>query len=68
MMIIITLVGTGEGAVGGGLGVATVDENEEEEEDGGGGREEAELTFNDELFELHYLTNMYHIVMHMYSL
>ena len=49
IMIISTLVGTGDEAVVGGSGVATVDENDEEEDDGGGGREEAELTLDDRL-------------------
>ena len=49
MMIISTLVGTGDPEVVGGSGVATVDENDEEEDEGGGGREEAELTFDDKL-------------------
>ena len=34
MVMISTLVGTGDAEVGGGSGVATVDENDEEEEDG----------------------------------
>ena len=47
MMLMNTLVGTGDADVVGGSGVATVDENDEEEDDGGGGREEAELTYDD---------------------